>query len=99
MDKFLYMFMLIHLFSVNAIGQKPDNTKPMYGEVVKDDGKPYVVYTPYSKKWKENFRKIKLVHYPSEEKLDRIVKHSYSFLSLTDIGFEKSESENLLLYN
>ncbi|MCD8529587.1 MAG: deoxyribodipyrimidine photo-lyase [Flavobacterium sp.] len=41
-------------------------------EVVKDDGSPYVVYTPYSKKWKENFKKIKLVHYPSEEKLDKI---------------------------
>ena len=29
-------------------------------EVVKDDGSPYVVYTPYSKKWKENFKKTKL---------------------------------------
>ena len=26
----------------------------------------------FSKKWKENFKKIKLVHYPSEEKLDKI---------------------------
>jgi deoxyribodipyrimidine photo-lyase len=60
-------------------------------EVVKDDGSPYVVYTPYSKKWKDNFKKIKLVHYPSEEKLDNIGKHSYPFLSLADIGFEKSE--------
>jgi deoxyribodipyrimidine photo-lyase len=60
-------------------------------EVVKDDGSPYVVYTPYSKKWKENFKKIKLVHYPSEEKLDKITKHSYPFLSLADIGFEPSE--------
>jgi len=60
-------------------------------EVVKDDGTPYVVYTPYSKKWKENFKKIKLVHYPSEEKSDRIAQHSYPFLSLADIGFEKSE--------
>jgi len=60
-------------------------------EVVKDDGSPYVVYTPYSKKWKENFKKIKLVHYPSEEKLDKIAQHSYPFLSLADIGFEKSE--------
>ena len=73
-------------------------------EVVKDDGTPYVVYTPYSKKWKENFRKIKLVHYPSEDKLDKIAKHSYPFLSLADIGFEKSTikvsvfdvSENLI---
>lgn len=60
-------------------------------EVVKDDGSPYVVYTPYSKKWKENFKKIKLVHYPSEEKLDKIAQHFYPFLSLADIGFEKSE--------
>ncbi len=73
-------------------------------EVVKDDGSPYVVYTPYSKKWKENFRKIKLVHYNSEDKLDKIVKHSYPFLLLADIGFEKSNikvsdfdvSENLI---
>ena len=46
-------------------------------EVVKDDGTPYVVFTPYSKKWKENFKKIKLVHYPSEEKLDKIAQHSF----------------------
>ena len=59
-------------------------------EVVKDDGTPYVVFTPFSKKWKENFKKIKLVHYNSEEKLDKVAKHSYPFLSLTDIGFEKS---------
>ena len=26
-------------------------------EVVKDDGTPYVVYTPYSKKWKEKLKK------------------------------------------
>ena len=26
-------------------------------EVVKDDGSPYVVFTPYSKKWKENLKK------------------------------------------
>ena len=60
-------------------------------EVVKDDGTPYVVFTPFSKKWKENFKKIQLVHYNSEEKLDKIALHSYPFLSLDAIGFEKSE--------
>ena len=60
-------------------------------EVVKDDGTPYVVFTPFSKKWKENFKKIQLVHYNSEEKLERIALHSYPFLSLDAIGFEKSE--------
>jgi len=59
-------------------------------EVVKDDGSPYVVYTPYSKKWKDAFSKIKLSYYNSEEKLDKIINHSYPFLSLKDIGFELS---------
>lgn len=59
-------------------------------EVTKDDGLPYVVYTPYSKKWKENFRKTPLINYNSEDFLDKIVSHSYPFLSLETIGFEKS---------
>ena len=59
-------------------------------EVTKDDGLPYVVYTPYSKKWKENFRKTPLINYNSEDFLDKIVGHSYPFLSLETIGFEKS---------
>lgn len=60
-------------------------------EVVKDDGTPYVVYTPYSNKWKENFIKTKLINYKSEDKLNNIVPHSYPFLSLEDIGFETSK--------
>jgi deoxyribodipyrimidine photo-lyase len=59
-------------------------------EVTKDDGLPYVVYTPYSKKWKENFSKTPLINYNSEDFLDKIVSHSYPFLSLETIGFEKS---------
>jgi deoxyribodipyrimidine photo-lyase len=59
-------------------------------EVVKDDGSPYVVYTPYSRKWKENFNKIKLQHYDSENFLDKITNHHYAFLSLKDINFEIS---------
>lgn len=60
-------------------------------EVVKDDGTPYVVYTPYSNKWKENFSKTKLINYKSEDRLKNIVPHSYPFLSLKDIGFETSK--------
>ncbi len=60
-------------------------------EVVKDDGTPYVVYTPYSKKWKEHFYKTTVHHYPSETVLENIVIHDYPFLSLHDIGFQPSE--------
>ena len=59
-------------------------------EVVKDDGTPYVVYTPYSKKWKENFKKKAIVHYNSEDHLEKIALHSYPFLSIENIGFENS---------
>lgn len=59
-------------------------------EVVKDDEKPYVVYTPYSKKWKENFSKSRIEFFKSEEMLSRIVDHDYPFLKLSDIGFKKS---------
>ena len=60
-------------------------------EVVKDDQTPYVVFTPYSKKWKENFKKTPLTHFESEKFLDNVVYHSYPFLSLNDIGFEQSK--------
>lgn len=62
-------------------------------EVVKDDGLPYVMYTPYMKRWKERFKKETLKHYPSEKHLDKIAVHFYPFLSLGDIGFEKSSIE------
>ncbi|MCM5663232.1 cryptochrome/photolyase family protein [Galbibacter mesophilus] len=63
-------------------------------EVVKDDGDPYVVYTPYMKKWKENFSKKELtIHYTSQY-LDNLVKNTrLPQLSLSDIGFEKSKIE------
>ena len=59
-------------------------------EVIKEDGKPYVVFTPYSKKWKENFNEKFTESFPSEKKLAEIVQHSYPYLSLKDIGFEAS---------
>lgn len=87
--------MLNQLFTENEIGFKTCKDQVLFekSEVVKDDGNPYVVYTPYSKKWKENFRKTKLVHYPSENLLEKITTHSYSFLSLKNIGFVKSSIE------
>ncbi len=60
-------------------------------EVVKDDQTPYVVYTPYSRKWKDLFQKTKLEHFESEKLLGKIAYHSYPFLSLNDIGFKQSK--------
>lgn len=60
-------------------------------EIVKDDGKPYVVYTPFSKKWKEKFSEKSVIMHNSEKKSDQIASHNYPFLSLENIGFKKSK--------
>ena len=60
-------------------------------EVVKQDGDPYKVYTPYSRKWLEAFHEKGISFYPSEEKLENFVKDdNHPFLSLSDIGFTVS---------
>ncbi|EIJ40462.1 deoxyribodipyrimidine photolyase [Galbibacter orientalis DSM 19592] len=63
-------------------------------EVVKDDGDPYVVYTPYMKKWKENFSKKNATSVSLSEYFDKLVKNTrLPQLSLSDIGFNKSSIE------
>jgi deoxyribodipyrimidine photo-lyase len=59
-------------------------------EVVKDDGTPYVVFTPFSRKWKERFQAQPPVSLPSEQLLDRCAKHELPFLSMEDIGFTET---------
>ncbi|GGB65824.1 deoxyribodipyrimidine photo-lyase [Flavobacterium suaedae] len=60
-------------------------------EVVKDDGKPYVVYTPYMKKWREKLTDSDIRQHNPENKLIELATHSYPFLSLDDIGFKEAE--------
>jgi len=61
-------------------------------QIVKDDGTPYKVYTPFSKKWITAFHKEKLSFFPSEEHQDNFIKKTDNqFLSLDDIGFQISE--------
>ncbi|WP_437395642.1 cryptochrome/photolyase family protein [Flagellimonas lutimaris] len=62
-------------------------------EVIKDDGGPYVVYTPYMRKWKENFNpSIHLVAYDTLNDLSKNLYQSKSLpqLSLEEMGFEES---------
>ena len=59
-------------------------------DIVKDDGTPYVVFTPYSKKWKTGFDQSMADSYPSEENLNAVTNHSYPILGLENIGFKSS---------
>ena len=57
-------------------------------EVLKDDGDPYVVYTPYSKKWKEKWKSTEVKHYYSERHLDKVYKtQSDALPNLKELGF------------
>jgi deoxyribodipyrimidine photo-lyase len=68
-------------------------------EILKDDGNPYVVFTPYKRKWlaKLESRKSKglsyyLKSYPTEKYFSNFVKQqSEEILSLNSMGFQKSE--------
>jgi deoxyribodipyrimidine photo-lyase len=87
-DKTIY-----DLLQDNAIDIKNYKDQVIFekSEVTKDDGLPYVVYTPYSNKWKEKFKNTFLENYESEDYLKKIANHNYPFLSLSEIGFETSK--------
>lgn len=60
-------------------------------EVLKDDGKPYTVYTPYSKKWKDKLNVFYLRSYPTEKYFGNFFKFETDrFPSLEEIGFQKT---------
>jgi deoxyribodipyrimidine photo-lyase len=84
---------IFHLLKDNNIEFKTSKDQVIFekNEVTKDDGTPYVVYTPYSNKWKDNFTKIALSNYKSKDYLNKIKNHTYPFLPLKDIGFVKSK--------
>lgn len=59
-------------------------------DIVKDDGKPYAVYTPYSKKWKENLQPGNYQFYKTD--LSKFYQQHFSeILSLKEIGFKKTD--------
>lgn len=63
-------------------------------EVVKDDGEPYVVYTPYSKKWLAKLRESDLEPFPCKAHFSNL--HSFSAVeppSLEEMGFTSFEFE------
>jgi deoxyribodipyrimidine photo-lyase len=60
-------------------------------EIVKDDGKPYTVFTPYSKKWKAKLSDADCVSFPSEKLFSRFLQQApLPIPSLTSMGFENT---------
>ena len=59
-------------------------------EITKADGKPYTVYTPYSKQWLLKFNDQNLEFFASEKKLDNLLNIEKQNITLENIGFKKT---------
>lgn len=78
-------------------------------EIMKPDGRPYTVFTPYSKTWKAAFTELHIKPYDSQTKLSYFFKQEPQLIpSLSSLGFRKTNlqfpepnlsSEMLLRYN
>ncbi len=63
-------------------------------EVTKDDGKPYTVFTPYSRKWKLRLTDFHVKAYPNKKYFAIFLKtKSFVIPSLKELGFETSGLE------
>lgn len=63
-------------------------------EVLKDDGDPYVVYSPYSRRWKENLKEEDLQSYPTLAKMEALHQtEKATLIGLDDMGFERHDSD------
>ncbi|MBS1658667.1 MAG: deoxyribodipyrimidine photo-lyase [Bacteroidetes bacterium] len=61
-------------------------------EVLKDDGTPYTVFTPYSKRWKTRLQESDLHSFPTEKFSSHFFRTpSFHFPALEEIGFKKTD--------
>jgi len=57
-------------------------------EILKKDGKPYTVFTPYSRRWKECINNEALPGFPSENDTDHLYKTApFPVIGLEEMGF------------
>jgi deoxyribodipyrimidine photo-lyase len=61
-------------------------------DVVKDDGKPYTVYTPYSRKWKGLFRPQMCEAYDSANLGNLLNFEAETLPTLKSMGFDETET-------
>jgi deoxyribodipyrimidine photo-lyase len=61
-------------------------------EVVKSDGKPYTIFTPYKNKWLDTLHNRDIPSFPSEDHYSHFFKTTgYPFPSIEEIGFRETE--------
>ncbi len=74
---------------IKFIGNK-DHVIFEKNEVLKDDGKPYTIFTPYSRKWKANLKEEDLREYSIEKHTGNLVQKQQeeALITLEEMGFE-----------
>jgi deoxyribodipyrimidine photo-lyase len=61
-------------------------------EIVKKDSKPYTVFTPYKRKWREQFSNISLETFQTESLANNFIKtQSFQMPSLKKLGFQQTK--------
>ena len=64
------------------------------GEILKADGTPYTVFTPYYKQWQAKLEEFYYKAYPTKKYFKNLFQTTHlSMPTLKDMGFEKSELE------
>ena len=84
---------LSNLFEEQFINFKRFKDQVILGpkEVLKDDGKPYTVFTPYKRKWLSTLIQYHLKPYPTEKYQHNFFQKTDNEIpSLKEIGFEES---------
>lgn len=59
-------------------------------EVVKADGKPYTVFTPYKNAWLKKFSSINTLAFESESIVYKTTSKQFPLIQLSDLGFKTS---------
>ena len=61
-------------------------------EVAKDDGRPYTIFTPYSKKWKATLNDFYLLSYPIEKNFSNFLQQQAKEIpSLVEMDFKPAD--------
>lgn len=83
---------LLKLKGIEFLGAK-DHVVFEKNEILKADGKPYTVYTPYSKKWKALLNPFYLKAYPAEKYANNLIQvnNKTTLISLKEMGFESEQ--------
>ncbi|MEP2671654.1 MAG: deoxyribodipyrimidine photo-lyase [Cyclobacteriaceae bacterium] len=84
------------LLTSKGISFKEYKDQVIFGkdEIVKADGTPYTVFTPYSKKWKANLSANDYKEYPTKKYFDNFIKtEPLALPTLKELGFSPSKIE------